>query len=141
MKRGTPVIDTGPLVAILDRRDQHHQWAVEQFGKLKTPLLTCEAVLTEACFLVRRMPGGSAAVLEMVGRGTLKVAFQLEAEVGPISKLMARYANIPMSLADACLVRMCELHANSEVITVDSDFHIYRRNGRQAIPVLMPPRR
>jgi len=138
MKRAV-LADTGPLVAILDRRDQHHQWAVEQFGRLQAPFLTCEAVLTEACFLVRRMREASSRFLEMISRGALKIGLHLEDEVGPVSALMARYASVPMSLADACLVRMSELHANSEVFTVDSDFHIYRRHGRQMIPVRIPP--
>mgnify|MGYP003449622730 FL=1 len=101
-------------------------------------MTTCEAVLSEACFLLHRINGGQDAVLELVARGIVTVTFSLAAELAAVRKLMARYASIPMSLADACLVRMSELDPRATVITLDSDFKIYRRNRRQTIPVLLP---
>ena len=101
-------------------------------------MTTCEAVLSEACFLLHRLNGGQDAVLELVARGIVTVAFSLAAELAAVRKLMARYASIPMSLAGACLVRMSELDPRATVITLDSDFKIYRRNRRQTIPVLLP---
>lgn len=99
---------------------------------------TCEAVLTEACYLLSGTPGGSQSVLKMLEIGAIKVTLQIDDELTPIKTLMTRYGNISMSLADACLVRMSELHAAGVVLTLDSDFMIYRKHGRQVIPVIMP---
>lgn len=134
------LMDTGPLVASLNRRDRYHSWARERLGEMVPPLLTCEPVLAEACFLLRDIPGGSRAVLELLERGVLRVEFEVSSQVKSLAVLMAKYSNVPMSLADACLVRMCELHEDSVVMTFDGDFLLYRRHGRQTIPVLMPPR-
>lgn len=132
------LLDTGPLVAFLNRRDEHHRWARDVLDGLPPALLTCEAVLSEACFLVRRLPGGPQAVLELVRRGVVEPAFRLEEEVEEVRRLLARYADVPMSLADACLVRMTELDRQTKVLTLDADFRIYRRNRRQVVPVIMP---
>lgn len=133
------LIDTGPIVAVLIAKDQHHRWVREQFSLLPPPLFTCEAVLSEAQFLVHNFGGNPVAVLDMIAKGVLNLAFAVEAELDRLRKLQQTYHNVPMSLADACLVRMAELHPRSRVFTIDSDFHIYRRHGRQMIPVLMPP--
>lgn len=132
------LLDTGPLVAFLNRRDRYHKWASAQWERCTPPLLTCEAVLAEACFLLRNTGSGSRSVIELVKRGVVAVAFDLEAEAGPIARLMTRYADVPMSLADACLVRMTELQDDSLVLTVDRDFLVYRRHGRQTIHAGMP---
>jgi len=134
----TAIVDTGPLVALLDAREPHHAWARETLRNLQTPLQTCEAVLSEACFLLKDVKGGRNAVLSLVSRGMLVLNFQLGAELEAVRKLMQKYANVPMALADACLVRMAEMTPRAAVVTVDSDFSVYRRNGRQAIPVVMP---
>lgn len=135
------LLDTGPLVALLHRRDKYHEWAKAQAEKLPAPLVTCEPVLTEACFLLRQLSGGSNAVLEMVESGLIEVGLQVSGEITALKKLMARYANVPMSLADACLVRLSEKYANGVVFTLDGDFRIYRRHGRQVISTLIPPER
>lgn len=132
------LIDTGPLVALLNRKERHHAWIRDLFSRLQPPLLTCEPVLTEACFLLQRLSTGPAALLELVSRGIILPAFPLLEQVPPVMKLMATYANVPMSLADACLVRLSELHPTAKLITLDSDFKIYRRRSRQVIPLLIP---
>jgi predicted nucleic acid-binding protein len=95
-------------------------------------------VLSEACFLLRKVSGGADAVLAFVHRGLVRVSFRIEPEVVAVRELMNRYAGVPMSLADACLVRMAELDARATVLSLDSDFRVYRRNGRQAVPALLP---
>lgn len=130
------LLDTGPLVAFLDRRDKYHAWAVRQWGGCEAPFLSCEAVLSEACFLVRQLPTGSRQVFELLDRGVIQVAFRLEDQLTPVGKLMEKYREVPVSLADACLVRMAEIHTNSAVLTLDSDFRLYRKHGRQDIPVI-----
>jgi predicted nucleic acid-binding protein len=135
-----PIVDTGPLVALLDAREPDHAWAREAFDGLRAPLYTCEACLSEAAFLLGHVKGGANALLTFVSRGIIVPQFRLASEIEAIRKLMTKYASVPMSLADACLVRMTELDARATVLTLDNDFRVYRRNGRQAVPVLMPDR-
>ena len=137
--RARALLDTGPLVAFLDRRDRYHRWVTEQWDQIDPPLFTCEPVLSEACFLLRDVPGGGPAVLDLVVRGVLRVGLAIEKEAAAIRKLMSRYASVPMSLADACLVRMAERQPGSRVLTLDRDFRVYRMQGRQVIPTAMPP--
>jgi predicted nucleic acid-binding protein len=135
------LIDTGAIVAFLDRRDLWHEWAREQMAEIAPPLLTCEAVISEATFLLRRLPGGPQAMLGLLEQGVVAIRFALADHLSRVSDLMRRYADTPMSLADGCLVRMSEILSGSLVFTLDSDFRIYRRHGRQAIPLLIPPNR
>lgn len=132
------VVDTGPLVALLNGRDRHHLWAREMFDAAAPPLATCEAVISEACFLMRGIKGGSQAVFGLLERGVLEIAFRLAQNQDAVQALMVRYANVPMSVADACLVRMTELDPKAAVLTLDGDFKVYRRHGRQTVQVLMP---
>jgi predicted nucleic acid-binding protein len=105
------------------------------------PLLTCEAVITEACYLAPRTGRAAEEPLLLVEWGVLRLAFDLNENIQHVSTLMKRYANVPMSLADACLVRMSELVNGSIVLTLDGNFRIYGRHRRQKIALLMPPRR
>jgi len=105
---------------------------------IEPPIFTCDPVLSEACFLLQDIDGGPDAVLELVARGIVRSDFHVLAEVDSLRALMKKFASVPMSLADACLVRMTELDQRSAVLTLDSDFKIYRRNKRQVVPTLMP---
>jgi len=133
------ILDTGPLVAFINGRDKYHDWAKRRWAEIHPPLLTCEAVLSEACFLVRGLAGGDAAVLQLIQRKVLQIPFRLSECIGDISWLLKKYADIPMSLADACLVRMAEMYPYSSVLTLDTDFNIYRKNKRHKIPTISPP--
>lgn len=130
--------DAGPLVAYLDRSDRDHEWAKQTFMQLTRPLLTCEAVIAEALFLLRRGGIDPDGLLSLIRRGLVIPEFSLTKEIGAIQQLMKTYRNVPMSLADACLVRMAEIHENSKVMTLDSDFVIYRKSRRKVIPLLRP---
>lgn len=132
------VVDAGPIVALLIAADRHHSWTRGVWGQLEPPLLTCEAVLSEAQHVVGRLGGDPLVVLEFVQNGAINVAFTVEDEIERLLELQRAYADVPMSLADACLVRMTELHEPWRVMTTDSDFRIYRRNRRQVIPLLAP---
>jgi len=126
-------------VALLDRKDRYHGWVKSQLESIDPPLDTCEAALSEAAFLLSHVPGGPQALLELVAKGLLVTAsFSLQVEARPIQQLLLRYANVPMSLADACLVRLTEIHTESLLLTLDSDFQIYRRHRRSVIPLLLP---
>jgi predicted nucleic acid-binding protein len=132
------IVDTGPLVAYFNRRDRWHRWAVDQMAALAPPLVTCEPVLTEACFLIQRVGGRPADLLRKVTQHGLEIGIDLEDEAAAIESLMQRYTDTPMSLADACLVRLSERISDCRLFTLDADFEHYRRNGRQVIPLLRP---
>jgi uncharacterized protein len=132
------LVDTGPLVAFLNGRDRYHVWSEEVFSGVEIPVFTCEAVLSEACFLLRHARGGAEAVVKLLERGLLRIPFRLEPESAPVRRLLGRYGNVPMSLADACLVRMSEEMSDSVVLTLDRDFKVYRRHGRSVIRTWMP---
>jgi len=135
---GNVLLDTGPLVALLNRRDFYHDWAKEQVAHIRPPVLTCEAVLTEAFHLLRALGKARLAILDMVRQNLLVVGFRLDEHYDRIRALLHRYGDVPMSLADACLVRMCETVSGVKVLTLDSDFRIYRQHGRHKIPLLLP---
>jgi predicted nucleic acid-binding protein len=132
------LLDTGPLVSFLAAGLRHHKWAVEQWKRLAPPLLTCEPVLTEATFLLKREGRDADVVFELLERGVIRIALAVQKEQADLRAMMHRYRNRPMSLADACLVRLSEIHPTGEVFTLDGDFRIYRRHGNRVIPVLMP---
>lgn len=136
--KGPVLLDTGPLVALLSAQEKHHGWVKEQLATLEPPLVTCEAVLSEACFLLGRTQRGPEPVIELLRRGALAVEFWLADEAEAVEKLLARYRTVPISLADACLVRMAETTPGATVLTFDRDFTIYRIHGRKAIPTRMP---
>lgn len=132
------IFDSSILVALIDKREQFHLWATEQTQNLTPPFITCEAVITETCFLLRNIHKGKEAILSMIEDEILQIDFSLSSEISKIKTLMNKYENVPMSLADACLVRMSELVDNSVVFTLDSDFHIYRKNGKDKMSLIIP---
>lgn len=135
----TPVaLDTGPLVAFLTRTDSHHAWARDAWSDVAPPMLTTEPVITEALHLLARVRGAQDAVLELISSGVLTIPFVLASEASALRALLTKYRNVPISLADASLVRMSELYPDATVLTLDRDFRIYRRFGRQVIPVFAP---
>ena len=132
------IVDTGPLVAYFNRHDRWHRWVADQMAALNPPLLTCEPVITEACFLIQRAGGKPADLIRKITQRSLEIGIDLEEDASGIESLMQRYADTPMSLADACLVRLTERFSDCRLFTLDSDFEHYRRNGRQVIPLLHP---
>jgi len=132
------LLDTGPLVALLNRRDQHHEWARETAGQLEPPLHTCEAVLAEAHHLLSRLHDGYLRLNELVDSGRLDLTFQYVAYTHRIHELMGKYVSVPMSFADACLVALSETVTDPVVFTLDSDFTIYRRKRNRTLDVLIP---
>jgi len=134
------LLDTGPLVAFFDRSDADHEWAKEQWGRAPVPMLTCEAVLAEATYLLREHAGlRGDKILALFERKVIAVPFSLEAQAGPVTRLLEKYHDQGIQLADACLVRMSELKRACQVFTLDNqDFRIYRRFERQMIPLVAP---
>ena len=136
--RSGVLIHTGPLVAFLAENDSEHEWAQEQWRDCTSPFLTCEAVIAETLFLLHRSRVTSSGLLELLHRKIVRMDFSVEEELAATSVLLQRYSSVPMSLADACLVRMSEMHSNATLFTTDRDFLLYRRHGRQSIPLIAP---
>ena len=129
-------MDAGPLIAALNRKDQYHSWACETLESIGAPFFSCPEALAEAA----AMTGRPAAIVEMVHAGEIILAFNLAEQTASTLALLRKYADRGMDLADACIVRMSELMRDSRVITVDrADFAVYRRNGRELIPLIVPP--
>ncbi|MGC2474794.1 MAG: PIN domain-containing protein [Candidatus Sulfotelmatobacter sp.] len=132
------IVDTGFLVALMEARDAYHVWATEVAEEIHWPALTCESVLSETAFHVHT----SEAPLKMVSDGLLQVPFEVSLQLDHLRELALRYSDRKPDLADLCLIRMSELFPRHTVVTVDEDdFRVYRRNRRDAIPLLCPPRK
>jgi len=134
------IADTGPLVAFLDRAERNHAWAVERVRELAAPMLVCEPVLAEAMHLLSRLPKAQDVLLGLVEQGALQVAFYVAEHIPELRALRRKYADRPMSLADACIVRMAELFERHRIFTLDSDFSVYRKHGREALEMIVPIR-
>jgi len=130
------LVDAGFILALIDRRDGHHDWAVAQSARFARPWLTCEAAASEAFHLLGSEGVGSLGLL--FRRASLRAAFRFDEHAEPVLRLMDKYANVPMSFADACLVRMTETFADPILLTTDSDFRIYRRHSRHVVPCVLP---
>jgi len=135
------ILDTGPLVAYLIENDDYHDWAVQIFADLPPVFWSCEAVLTEAAYLAGPEPKVIRLIGKMLDQEWLRLPFQFAGEHKRVLELMEHYHSVPMSFADACLVRMTELLEECPVLTIDRDFHIYRKHRRQMIQTIMPPDR
>jgi uncharacterized protein len=132
------IADTGPLVAVIDRAERNHRWAVEQIEGLESPLLVCEPVLTEAMYLLARYPQAQDMLFELLENGALRLAFKIEENIGALRKLMHKFRDMPMSLADACVVRIAEIYEHHAVLTLDADFTVYRKHGRTPLALITP---
>ena len=116
------IVDTGPLVAFLDQTERHHRWVAERIKELDVPLLVCEPVLAEAMYLLSRHSAAQDMLLEYLENRALNIAIQIDEHIGALRKLMQKYQDSPMSLADACIVRMAEVYDRHAILTLDSDF-------------------
>ena len=132
------IVDSGPLVALLVRTDRHHEWVVERLRELRPPFLTCEPVLADVAHLVRRVRHGLERFVDLLMSDLLRVELDVMAEREAIGRLLRKYVDRPMSVADACLVRIAELNDSASVFTIDSDFAVYRKHGRRAIALVTP---
>jgi predicted nucleic acid-binding protein len=136
---GTKVIvDTGPLVAYWSRTDEHHDWAVERWRALSQPVYTCEAVISETAFLLREDRLSGEPLWEALERDIVRVEFDFQSNQADLLHLLRKYADQPMSVADACLVRLAESSEQASVFTTDTDFRYYRQHGRELIPLITP---
>jgi len=136
---GRPVlVDTGAIVALLDRSDHHHKWALDCFKKLEPPLLTCEAILTESYYLLGFSNASRRTLAKLCQENIFRIDFDFQSNAIDVWRLLKKYEDTPMDFADGCLVRLSEIFSGSVVWTVDSDFTVYRKLGRQKIPLISP---
>jgi predicted nucleic acid-binding protein len=131
------LLDTGCIVALLDRSEQRHPACVTALERLSAPLVTCEPVIAETCYLLRRLPGAVDAVLENVERGIFQIPLPLAGRAPSVRALLKKYARVPMDLADACLVDLASELDTGDILTLDSDFHIYRWGRNRTFRVLV----
>ena len=121
------LLDTGPLVALLSKNDANHARARRLFADCVPPFRCCEAVVAEACFLMRKVhAAGPAEVVALGRRGVYRVAMSIDEHWTNIETLLRKYSDRPVSLADACLIRCAEIHEEARILTFDSDFGVYK---------------
>lgn len=131
------LVDSSCIVSWLDAADRDHARCAAALEGIGARLVTVEPVIVEACYLLREVPGAPEAVLENVRVGAFGIPFTLTAEAGPVQALMGRYRSVPMDLADACLVRLAEIVGSGRILTLDSDFHVYRWRRRRPFDILV----
>lgn len=134
----TVIVDTGPLVSYLNRKDRHHEAVKAAISGLNPPFFTCEAVVSETLFLLRGVRNSEEKLYSLLKEDFVRPSFDLIDEIDEVIGLLRRYRSVPMSFADACLVRMAELVDDSVVLTIDNDFQIYRKNRNEPIHLIFP---
>jgi predicted nucleic acid-binding protein len=132
------IVDTGPLVALMDDTDEYYGWAVGELRRLHQPLRTCDAVLSETSFLLAAYPKALRQLRLFLERELIVSDFASRGQAGRLFGLMERYGNVPMSFTDACLVCLVENHPGATLFTLDHDFTIYRQQRRRVIPLIAP---
>jgi uncharacterized protein len=131
------LLDTGPIVALLSQRDAAHARATRLFAMCLPPFRCCEAVVAEACFLMRKVhDDGPAEVLALASRGVYDISLALNEQWTSVEGLLRKYADRPISLADACLIRCAEVHEEARILTFDQDFSVYRWARRKKFQIL-----
>ncbi|MEO0997682.1 MAG: PIN domain-containing protein [Pseudomonadota bacterium] len=131
------LLDTGVIVALLDRDERYHAQSVETVSDLIGPLVTCEAVVAEACHLLRRMSGAPEAIIKNVANGVFQTPWRLADQAGAVQKLLRKYRDVPMALADACLVDLADRMDTAQILTLDRNFAIYRWRSRRKFGLLI----
>jgi predicted nucleic acid-binding protein len=136
----TPVLlDTGIIVAALDRRERRHAVSLRAMEEMDRPIYTCEAVIMESCHLLRKLPGAAESVLANLSRGHFQIAFQLQPVVSEVQALMHKYRDTPADFADACLIQMADKLNTGDILTLDSDFRHYRWRKTRHFNLLIRP--
>ncbi len=135
------LLDTSVLVALLDRDEPYHRQSAEFVDRLERPLITCEAVISESCFLLKKLPGAAEAVMENVERDIFQVAFQLTNSAAAVRSLMRKYRDLPASFADACLIHLADQFNTADILTLDRHFYTYRWRRTRAFRFLIYPDR
>lgn len=131
------LLDTGCIVAFLDRSEAHHASCAAAVSDANFSLVTCEPVIAEACYLVRKLRGAADAILDNVERGVFGIPFRVDQSARPLRALMKKYAQVPMDLADACLVHLATELGTGRILTLDGDFRVYRWGKNRPFELLI----
>lgn len=131
------LLDTGVIVALLDRSENFHRHVVETVGALESPLVTCEAVIAESCYLLRNLSGASEAVLKNVTRGVFQIPFRLSTSVIEVQRILRKYRDLPVDFADACLIHLAGELRTGDILTLDQDFDAYRWGANKPFRTLI----
>jgi len=132
------LLDTGVIVALLDRSEQYHAACVEAVADNGAPLVTCEAVIAEACYLLRHMKGANEAVLEKMASGVFQIGFRLSEEPSSLKPILAKYSDREIGLADACLIQMADEFETGAILTLDKEFRVYRWGRNKSFELRVP---
>jgi predicted nucleic acid-binding protein len=130
------LLDTGVIVALLDRSEKFHQACAKEVQELDAPLITCEAVIAESCYLLRNLPGAPEVVIENVAAGIFQLPFQLSKEAAGVKQILRKYRDRRIDLADACLIRLADEFETADILTLDKDFKIYRWGRNKPFQIL-----
>jgi predicted nucleic acid-binding protein len=130
------LLDTGVIVALLDRSENWHRACAATVRELRGPLITCEAVIAESCYLLRKLSGAPEAVIENVTAGVFQIPFQLSRESAGVKRVLWKYRDRNIDLADACLIRLADEFGAGDVLTLDRDFAIYRWGTNKPFRIL-----
>ena len=130
------LLDTGVIVALLDRSERRHQACAKAVRELEAPLITCEAVITESCYLLRNFAGAAEAVIDNVAAGIFQIPFQLSREAAGVKQVLRKYRDHQIDLADACLIRLADEFGTADILTLDRDFAVYRWGRNKAFRML-----
>jgi predicted nucleic acid-binding protein len=129
-------MDSGFIVALLDRSESHHKTCARTIREVQAPLVTCEAVIAESCYLLRNLSGASEAVIENIAAGIFQVPFQLSGETAAVKQLPRKYKDRKIDLANACLIRLADQLGIADILTLDRDFAVYRWGKNELFRVL-----
>jgi uncharacterized protein len=130
------LLDTGVIVALLDRSERLHDACAEVVREIEAPLITCEAVIAESCYLLRNLAGTSEAIIENVAAGIFQIPFQLSREAAGVKQVLRKYRDRRIDLADACLIRLADEFGTADILTLDNDFAVYRWGRNRAFRML-----
>lgn len=130
------LLDTGVIVALLDRSERLHERCADAVQEIEAPLITCEAVIAESCYLLRNLAGAAEAVIENVAAGIFQIPFQLSREAAGVKQVLRKYRDRRIDLADACLIRLADEFGTADILTLDGDFAIYRWGRNKAFRML-----
>lgn len=131
------LLDTGVIVALLDRSERFHESCARAIRDLEVPMVTCEAVIAEACYLVGNFPGAAETIIENVAAGIFQIPFQLAGETAGLRQTLRKYRDRNIDLADACLIRLADRFETPDILTLDGDFKIYRWGRNKPFRLLL----
>lgn len=131
------LLDTSAIVALLDRAQSSHERAVAAVRSIAAPLITCEAVISESCYLLRKVRGAAEAVIENVVAGLFGIPFQLPSQAPSVRQILKKYRDQRIDFADACLICLADQFAAPAILTLDSDFQIYRWGRNKPFELLI----